>query len=135
AETGSLTDIMATLAGALGLSLPDDAAEDSFDLQTALDRSATAPIRPNIVDHSLEGIFTIREGDWKLILGLGSGGFTAPRTAKPAAGGPEGQLYDLANDPREENNLYLKRPEIVARLRATLEKLQSEGRSRPRRKA
>ncbi|MEJ5976403.1 arylsulfatase [Novosphingobium sp. PS1R-30] len=132
-ETGSLADVMATLAGALGLALPDDAAEDSFDLTPALEQRSGPPVRPNIVDHSLDGLFTIREGNWKLIVGLGSGGFTAPKTVAPAAGGPQGQLYDLAADPREEDNLYDRRPEIVARLSATLDVLQREGRSRPRR--
>ncbi|MCW1430648.1 sulfatase family protein [Novosphingobium sp. JCM 18896] len=132
-ETGSLTDVMATLAGAIGLALPDDAAEDSFDLTPALEQRGAPPIRPNIVDHSLDGLFTIREGNWKLIVGLGSGGFTLPKTVVPAAGGPQGQLYDLAADPREEDNLYDRRPDIVARLSATLDRLQREGRSRPRR--
>lgn len=135
AETGSLTDIMATLAGALGLPLPDDAAEDSFNLLPALQQNGHASIRPNIVDHSLQGLFTIREGNWKLIQGLGSGGFTLPKSADPAPGGPRGQLYDLDADPREENNLYDKRPDIVARLSATLDALQRDGRSRPRRSA
>ncbi|SCW53713.1 Arylsulfatase A [Sphingobium faniae] len=132
-ETGSLTDIMATIAGALDLPLPDDAAEDSFNLLPALQQSGHAPIRPNIVDHSLHGMFTIREGHWKLILGLGSGGFTLPKEVDAALGGPQGQLYDLDADPREENNLYDKRPDIVARLSATLDGLQRDGRSRPRR--
>lgn len=132
-ETGSLTDIMATLAAVLELPLPDDAAEDSFNLLPALEQTAQASIRPNIVDHSLHGLFTIREGNWKLILGLGSGGFTLPKAVEPAPGGPKGQLYDLQNDPREEHNLFDKRPEIVARLTATLEELQRKGRSRPAR--
>jgi arylsulfatase A-like enzyme len=130
-ETSSLTDVMATLAGALELFLPDTAAEDSFDLTPALTQSAAGPIRPNIVDHSLDGVFTIREGDWKLILGLGSGGFSTPKSVEPAPGGPQGQLYDLAADPREEINLYDKRPDIVAHLSATLNALQRDGRSRP----
>ncbi|MGE4322562.1 MAG: sulfatase-like hydrolase/transferase [Sphingobium sp.] len=134
-ETGSLTDVMATIAGALDLPLPDDAAEDSFNLLPALQQSGHTPVRPNIVSHSLQGVFTIREGHWKLILGLGSGGFTAPRAVDPAPGGPKGQLYDLNTDPREENNLYDRRPDIVARLSATLDALQRDGRSRPRRGA
>jgi len=131
-ETGSLTDIMATIAGALHLPLPDDAAEDSFNLLPALQQTGHAPIRPNIVDHSLDGMFTIREGNWKLVLGLGSGGFSAPKAVEPAPGGPTGQLYDLEADPREERNLYDVHPEIAARLAATLEMLQRSGRSRPR---
>jgi arylsulfatase A-like enzyme len=132
-EIGSLTDIMATIAGALDLPLPDDAAEDSFNLLPALEQTKHSPVRSTIVDHSLQGLFTIREGKWKLVAGLGSGGFTLPKTAEPAPGGPAGQLYDLNADPREEHNLYDRHPEIVSRLTAFLVDLQRSGRSRPKR--
>lgn len=131
-ETASLTDLMATIAAALNLPLPDDAAEDSFNLLPTLHGQQSGSIRPHIVDHSLTGMFTIREGDWKLIQGLGSGGFTAPRTMVPAESGPQGQLYNLADDPREEHNLYLLRPDIVTRLSTILTDIQLSGRSRPR---
>ena len=62
----------------------------------------------------------MRSGPWKLIQGLGSGGFTAPKTRKPEVGGPTGQLYNLERDPYETQNLWLEEPEIVARLEARL---------------
>ena len=46
---------------------------------------------------------------------------------------PAGQLYNMAQDPGEERNLYDERPEVVKRLRAQLDKFLSEGRSAPRR--
>ena len=89
------------------------------------------PIREAVVHHSNLGVFGIRQGDWKLELGLGSGGFSDPRQVDPMPGGPQGQLYNLAVDPREEKNLWMDRPEVVARLTALLEKYKAEGHSRP----
>jgi hypothetical protein len=43
-------------------------------------------------------------------------------------------LYNLAADPFEQDDLWEKRPEIVARLTALLEKYKKEGRSAPRKK-
>ena len=40
----------------------------------------------------------VRRGPWKLIDGLGSGGFSQPRRVEPGPGDPQGQLYNLAND-------------------------------------
>lgn len=133
AEIGSLTDFMATVAAILNLPLPDDAAEDSFNLLPAIEERNRQPIRATIIDHSIDGMFTIREGNWKLELGLGSGGFTAPRRVDPAPGGVSGQLYDLTADPGETNNLWDRHPEIVQRLSALLARYQQDGRTRPAR--
>ena len=69
--------------------LPRDTAEDSYNLLPALQGTATRPIRNAIVHHSNDGVFSIREGSWKLILGLGSGGFSSPRKFDPTPDGPE----------------------------------------------
>lgn len=126
----SLTDLMATSAALLGTSLPRDAGEDSFDfLPVLLGRGAG--LRQTMVQHSLHGMFAIRDGRWKLILGRGSGGFTAPGFLEPGPGEPAGQLYDLAADPAEAQNLYNGEPAVVSRLTALLEHYQNEGRTRP----
>lgn len=124
-----LTDLTATMASILGHQLPDDAAEDSFDMMPALQEKETR-VRDAVVHHSLKGMFAVRQGDWKLIEGLGSGGFTLPRKLDPQPDGPKGQLYNLADDPAEKVNLYQKRPEIVARLHELLTKYKETGRSR-----
>ncbi len=129
-ETGSLTDLMATLADVLRVKLPDDAAEDSFDLLPVWLGQKHAPVRKTIIDHSIDGMFTIREGDWKLELGLGSGGFSEPRTVKPVEGGVQGQLYNLKDDPGEVYNLWAKRPDIVERLTKYLDGDKERGRTR-----
>jgi arylsulfatase A len=129
-ETASLTDLMGTLAAVLHIDLPPNAGEDSFNLMPALLHQSHQPIRKTIVDHSIDGMFTIREGDWKLELGLGSGGFSDPRTVEPVPGGVQGQLYNLADDPHEIYNLYAQHPEIVARLTAMLNTYKESGHTR-----
>jgi hypothetical protein len=76
-------------------------------------------------------MFSIRQNEWKLELGLGSGGFSLPKRIEPTPGGPQGQLYNMSKDPTESDNLWQKRPEIVARLTALLEKYRKQGYSRP----
>ncbi len=129
-ELGCLTDLMATLASVTGAKLPANAGEDSFDLLPAMLGQPHKPARDAIVHHSVLGMFGIRHGEWKLALGLGSGGFSPPATEEPVPNGPIGQLYNLARDPGEKDNLYLKHPEIVARLTALLDRYGKEGRSR-----
>ena len=41
------------------------------------------------------------------------------------------QLYNLEKDPGETNNLQAAQPEVVARLRALLERYVAAGRSTP----
>lgn len=131
-ELVSLTDVLATCAGAAGARLPAEGGEDSHDLLPALtgDRGP-GPIREALVT-SGGSHRTIQKGDWKLITGLGSGGFSPPKTIAPAPDGPQGQLYDLAADPSERVNLWLERRDIVASLTALLAKYDAEGRSAPR---
>lgn len=127
----SLTDLMATVAAITGASLPENTAEDSFNMLPVLSGKATAPVRLSLIDHSIDGMFCITEGDWKLEEGLGSGGFSAPKKVEPAPDGPKGQLYNLAKDPHEMHNLYLQQPKIVAHLHEELQKAKDRGRTRP----
>ncbi len=127
-----LTDLIATCAAIVGTKLPDDAGQDSYNILPALLGEKTdKPIREAIVHHSCYGVFSIRQGDWKLILGTkSSGGWV-----EPSGSGPEensaGQLYNLADDPYEENDLWDKHPDIVECLTKLLEKYKKQGYSRP----
>jgi arylsulfatase A-like enzyme len=127
-ETVCLADLLATCADIVGAELPDDAGEDSFSMLPALQGKELAePLREATVHHSISGMFAVREGRWKLVLGRGSGGWT-----KGGENDPEpGQLYDLMADPGETTNLHAKYPGVVARLTALLERYRREGRSRP----
>lgn len=129
-EVVCLTDFMATCAALTGAELPVDAARDSYDLLPVLrSEQGDSPLREATVHHSYDGVFAIRQGDWKFIDGPGSGGWME----KGEAGDPPVQLYNLANDVGERKNLQAEHPEIVAQLTALLECYKSEGRSAPRR--
>lgn len=126
-----LTDLMATCAELAGATLPDDAGEDSVSFAPALKGEPIASTREGVVHHSISGHFSYRQGKWKLLLSKGSGGWSHPREEKvvEVPGGPEGQLFDLEADPGEQNNLYLKNPEVVETLMAQLKADVSNGRS------
>ncbi len=131
-ETICLTDFMATFAELTSVPLPDNAAEDSYNILPVLtNQDYDAPIREATIHHSLSGMFCVRQGPWKLILGRGSGGFTNPRHLDPKEGEPEGQLYNLEEDISESNNLYQEHPEIVERLTNLLNQYKEQGYSRP----
>jgi len=132
-ELAGLVDVFRTLTSILEAEVPDGAAEDSVDLGAVLRGEDTPPPRNSLIHHSSRGMFAIRSHDldgpeaprkWKLIEGLGSGGFTQPRQLAPEPGGADGQLYDLVADPAETNDIYVDRPDIVERLTAELEAIR-----------
>jgi arylsulfatase A-like enzyme len=125
------TDMLATCAEVIGARLSDDAGEDSFSLlPTLLGKQGDKPLRPATVNVSARGVLSVRQGPWKLITDLGSGGFSQPSRVKPTPGGPRGQLYNLSEDPGETTNLWSDQPEIVERLAKLLQQYKSDGRSR-----
>lgn len=126
-----LQDCFATMAEILGVKPVDNAAEDSISFLTAA-LGVPGPMRESLVHHSINGSFAIRQGDWKLALCPGSGGWSFPRPNRDStAGMPRVQLFDLAHDPSEKNNLQGKEPQRVKELTALLERLVDEGRSTP----
>lgn len=131
-ETLCLTDLLATVAVIIGATLPDDAAEDSFNfLPILLGETPARPVRDSVIYHSFDGSFGIRQGPWVLSPTLGSGGFSPPARLLPRPGGPEGQLYNLKDDPGQTKNLWLAQPDQVRRLLDLLEKAKRDGRTRP----
>ncbi len=135
-ELAGLLDIFRTVASLLGRELPTDSAGDSVDLWPLLRGDADAvPARRSLIHHSARGMFALRFDEidddgtlrrWKLIEGLGSGGFTEPRQLAPQPGGAAGQLYELTADPAETSDLYLDRPDLVGRLTIELDAIRGD---------
>jgi arylsulfatase A len=126
-----LTDVIRTCAVALGAAVPDAAGEDSVSFLPTL-RGDAQPPRSAVVHHSINGSFAVRDGNWKLCLCPGSGGWSAPRPGKDDQSKlPPVQLYDMAADVGERTNLHGERPEVVDRLTKLLDKYVSDGRSTP----
>ena len=123
-----LTDLFATLAEILDNKLNPGEAPDSYSFLSALTNKATSPQkRGSIIHHSLNGDFSIREGDWKYIDAKGHGGFTLIKEFVPD---DSIQLYNIANDPYEKSNIFNEYPEKVNELKTLLEKYKEDGYSR-----
>ena len=133
-QTVCLTDFYATFAAANDYKLLDTEGEDSYNLLPAIiAENEIAPIREATVHHSIEGQFTIRKGEWKLLLSPSSGGWSAPKPNDKEAlkGLPNVQLYNMNTDVSETTNVQAEHPEIVRELKALLIKYIEEGRSTP----
>ena len=118
-------DLLRTLADVFGVKLPETAGEDSFSLVPLL-KGEDRPVRENAVSTSMGGTPALRSGSWKYIPAPGSGGW--------GSGGDQSQpvqLYNLAEDLSETNNLAASMPAKVAEMRSLLEKLIVDGRSTP----
>ncbi|MDF1738006.1 MAG: arylsulfatase [Verrucomicrobiales bacterium] len=132
----SQIDIMATVASALEIELPDDAAGDSHDLLPLLKGEADA-VRSSHVHNTYEGQYAIREGNWLLI--DHKTGYRSKKSAKwekkhgyPADDKGPVELYDLSDDIGQRNNLSAENPEKVKELQALLKEIQERGVSAPR---
>ncbi len=98
------SDLIATVAELLGAPLPADAAEDSVSILPAILQKDSRPIHDFVIHHSISGQFAIRQGQWKLALCAGSGGWGK-------GGGPESpQLYNMETDPAETTNVQAQHP-------------------------
>ncbi len=139
----SLTDVFATLAAVVGKKLPNNAAEDSYNMLPVLNGTQNdKPVRPYLLQQTMSHAMSIRRGKWKYLDHRGSGGNNYARGGEwgmkqyalpernPKA---PGQLYNLDTDRGETTNLYSEHPEVVAELKATLEKAKASGRSTPSR--
>ncbi len=148
-----LADFMATVCAATGVSMPRNAGPDSFNVLPALlGAGGGKPVRDGaVVLSSYTGMLAVREGDWVLILGKGSGGTTTDYTSRagmrleelglktsgwktkdmgPDPSLPRGQLYNLAKDRGETENVYNDYPAVVKRLSDILVEYRVNGRSR-----
>ncbi|NND97864.1 MAG: arylsulfatase [Pirellulaceae bacterium] len=140
-QTFCLTDVMATCAAVVGAKLPNDAAEDSFDFLPVLlgSQDPDVPVRPFTLHQTIRLALAIRRGDWKYLDHPGSGGnnYDGPQL-KPfqLSGGDldaKTQLYNLASDPGETQNVVRAHPEIASDLKAALDRSKASGRSAPQR--
>ena len=118
-----MSDLFATFAEHFEYTYGDETAEDSISFFPRLSGGTPSVIREDIVHHDFDGRFAIRKGEMKLIL--------KPDESQKSASGREKevQLYDLANDIAEQENVANENPEIVDQLLALLKKQVADGRS------
>lgn len=138
-ETICHVDFMATAAAILGYELPENTAEDSFNmLPVLLGDKHTSPVLKATIHHSARGKFAIRKGDWVLIdapSGDDNGKNGEPEWLKKERGytphSMPGELFHLREDLAQRHNRFEDEPELVQELKSLLEKYIREGRSTP----
>ena len=125
-----LTDLFATMRELTDQPLDEHGGEDSFSLMPAFQGKPTG--RDTLISHSIGGSFSIRQGNWKLCLSAGSGGWSAPREADARKQGlPAMQLFNLSKDRGEQTNLVNEEKEQVASLLSLLNTQVVQGRCTP----
>ena len=128
-------DVMATVAAILGCALPEDAAEDSFDL-LPLWRGEVPDVRDFHVHNTRANEYAIRQGEWVLIEAP-SGAVTRVPSWFDGANGyasddSPAALFDLRQDLAQRRNVIAEHPARVAALRALLTQIREQGCSAPR---
>ena len=119
------TDLFATVTEVAGAKIPKGAAADSYSYLSLLLGNEKFYSRPPVIHHSSGGMFAIREGEWKLVLGNGSGGRQVPK------GRPFQKPFFLTNireDGAETKNRVESDAKTAARLEAFFRKIHENER-------
>lgn len=132
-------DLFRTFADIAGQEVGDDAAEDSITFLPLLIGESDQSERTGHVAHTINGKLSIREGQWKLIMDPGSGGWTAlghryrgqPGDRLDPATVPPLGLYNMADDPGEYHNVIEQHLQIARELLELLKQTIADGRSTP----
>ena len=106
-----VVDMFPTLAGLAKAPLSGTRPLDGLDVWNAISAGAQSP-RSEIVYNVEMFRGAVRQGDWKLV-------WRAPLPAKL-------ELFNIAKDPGEKQNLAAERPELVAPLQRRVEELAGE---------
>ncbi len=126
-----LTDVYSTLEAITGQPRKATGGEDGFSLLPVFNGDATSG-RDALISHSIGGSFAIRQGEWKLCLSAGSGGWSAPREPEAKQQKlPPMQLFNLDTDPSEQKNLVDIEPARVKALLVLLNEQVRNGRCTP----
>ena len=147
-------DLFATFAELTNIKLQEDEAPDSISFAKLFTKPSSNGDRKDLIMQSVTS-FAIRDGEWKLCLCPGSGipansengkgNDPAPNAAWKKAleefkgkpnqtdllKAPFVQLFNLAKDPEEKNNLAFKNPRQVEKMINLFKKQIADGRSTP----
>lgn len=107
-------DLIATLADVVGATLSAAAGVDSHSFASVLTETESKHDRLPLINHGAKGRFAVTDGTWKLVLPHGRLGF---------------ELYDLDQDPGEQNNVFAAHPTIAERLQKKATEIVIQGRT------
>jgi arylsulfatase A-like enzyme len=117
----SQVDFASTFAALTGGTVPGGAAPDSQNVLPAL-LGDKASAREHLVEHA--GSLSLVEGDWKLIA-PSDGARMDNNTHTELGNAREAQLYDLAKDIGEKNDVAAQHPERVRVMTETLDRIRA----------
>jgi arylsulfatase A len=126
-------DLYTSFARLTGAKLADDAALDSLDVLAALLGEEGADGRKELVqqDNGNRGNFGFRSGDWKLQLHESKKARNVVvEKLLENTDVPRFQLFNLAEDPAEKENIIDEQPEKAEELKARLQEIIDSGRTR-----
>ena len=109
----TMMDLFPTFLKQAGAPLPADRVIDGRDLLPYLKGDEEAP-HDDFYYYFRSRLFAVRSGDWKLHFFKKE--LTKQGKVKDPVKNREPELYDLAGDPPEKNNVAEDHPEVVARL-------------------
>jgi arylsulfatase A-like enzyme len=118
AQPLQFNDLVKTFASLLDVRVPAGMARDSHDLHQALTGATDLASTRFLVFQGRSGFLALRQGPWKYIDTRGNGDVRrGVNKATYQGDGANAQLYNLAKDPGEQNNLVNRKPQIAARFR------------------
>lgn len=126
----NLMDIFATVADISGDGLSDnkEVAPDSYSFYPSLMKKKNDNPRLSMITADSKGMHAIRRGDWKYIDNTPPEGFPKNRMNQYNNAVP--QLYNLADDPGEQVDLYAKYPEKASELLDELNQIRAASSTR-----
>lgn len=121
----NITDIFATVAQITGNGLPSnkEVAPDSFSFLPSLLKKENESPRTSMVTADAKGMHAVRVGDWKFIDNTPPEGF--PENKMNQFSNEKQQLYNLKNDPAEQNNVIGTYPEKAKELLNELNRIRN----------
>jgi len=136
AQVVSLADIIATLGELTGYSFDHrELIEDSSSIAPVLlgKQPEAEPIRPPVVSMSCIGVFSVRDGDYKVI----EERELIPQLMEYVRGQYKGwgaenhrQVFNMAKDKAETQNIIAERPDVYDRLTDVLNRYRRDGSSK-----
>jgi len=123
----SQVDLLSSLAALSGQPLPDNAAPDSMNVLPALLGKSPKARRQLVEDAD---VLSLVDGDWKLIQPSDRPAMNK-NTNTELGNAPKPQLYNLARDPGEKNDLAADQPERIQVMLQELTRIRAGNRTRP----
>jgi arylsulfatase A len=117
----STVDLAVSLNHLAGNNVPAGTFPDSYDVLDALLGRKNAPGRAFVFEEGVRS-FGLRKGEWKLVDHQTEDEVRRLTFYKPA--GHRYELYNLSEDPAEENNLFTAQPDVAGEMMDHYEKIK-----------